>query len=1062
MMRFVVLSLFFACSSPAQVASAGLTGQVRDPSGAPVPGARVTGRRIATGFTRTASTDDRGSYRLDQLNPGTYQVSAVKSGFQVASAEAVQLEVSQRAQLDFDLQIAGGKESVVVASSVSPVRTEDASGGYLLGGSAIASLPLGVRNVVSLVTLGPGAIPRQLGGFVHDVINDVQEGSRGAVALNPPINGARSTMNSFLLDGAYDTDRNAYAIAVYPPMESVQEFRIQTSLASAEYPQSGGGAIDVVTKSGTQHFHGSAFEYLRNEAADAHNFFDDPALPRPIFRQNQFGASLGGRLPAPRSFFFGTYEGLRGKAGNSSLSIVPDATIRTGDFLGRNSIFDPLSGSTRAPFAGNLVPRSRIDPIATAYLARYEPLPNRSDPLSNYLDATPNENRLDSASGRVDHQFADQSTLTARYTINEESNRIAGSFPLLPTTERLRAQQLALGHTLARSSWLNEARVSFTRLRTFDLPESAFRNDAAAALGIHGSSTDPQSFGLPYLLVTNFSMVTDSTTLPQIQRDNTWHFSDGVSWRSRGSHTWKAGVDLIHFQLNYLQSRLARGQFTFTGAFTSSNGRPDESGDAFADFLLGFPQTTSRNVGSTQAYLRQNSYAAYLSDDWKVNSRLTLNLGIRYEYASPYNEERNNLQNLVYAGLQPPELVRVGSAVQPDRNNFAPRVGLALRLMRGAVFRAGYGIYYSNEIGIETYDLILNGIRSEINETEGAALPVLTTANGFPKTASTGFPSYFGIDPLARTPYVQQWNAGIQKELPGRILLDASYMGTKGTRLGRFRQFNTPLHVETGENLDPRPGDLQSLRPFPELGRIIQRQHISNSIYHSLQLRLEKRMVSRVSFLGSFVWSKSIDDADSVIPGMFDSIGAQDERNLRLERGLSFFDVRKRLSAGVVVNLPGTPILRIATTGWQASTIVTMQDGTPLNPVYFAFDPANTGTPNRPDVVPGQSVSLPRGQRTADHFFNTDAFAAPAPYHFGNAGRNIIPGPGNNVVDVSLRRRFSVRESHFLEFRAEAFNVFNHPNWGIPGPYPDFGPFFGKIFSTGDPRRMQAALRYEF
>jgi hypothetical protein len=287
-------------------------------------------------------------------------------------------------------------------------------------------------------------------------------------------------------------------------------------------------------------------------------------------------------------------------------------------------------------------------------------------------------------------------------------------------------------------------------------------------------------------------------------------------------------------------------------------------------------------------------------------------------------------------------------------------------------------------------------------------------------------------------------------------------VGSKGTKLGRFRQFNTPLHEVTGENLPPRPGDLQQLRPFPLLGMIVQRQNIASSTYNSLQIKASKRMAGRLTFLSSFVWSKSIDDADSVIPGLFDSFGAQDERNLRLERGLSFFNVGRRVSAGFVCGLPGAGLYRPILGGWDLSGIVTLQDGTPLNPVYFAFDPANTGTPNRPNVVAGQSVALPRDQRSADRFFNTDAFQAPKPYTFGNAGRNIIPGPGNNVFNLALHRGFRVHESQTLQLRAEFFNAFNHPNWGIPGPYPDFGPFFGKIFSTGDPRRVQFALRYEF
>jgi hypothetical protein len=298
--------------------------------------------------------------------------------------------------------------------------------------------------------------------------------------------------------------------------------------------------------------------------------------------------------------------------------------------------------------------------------------------------------------------------------------------------------------------------------------------------------------------------------------------------------------------------------------------------------------------------------------------------------------------------------------------------------------------------------------------------------------------------------------------LPGSTLFEIAYVGTKGTDLGLFRRFNAPAHVETGENLPPRPGDLQSLRTFPQLGTLFQLQHIANSIYHSLQIKAEKRFTGRLSFLASFVWAKSIDDADTQIPGLFESFGAQDERNLRLERGLSFFDVRRKLSAGYVYSFPNAPVLRPVLKNWQLSGNLTFQDGTPLNPVYFATDIANSGTPNRPNVVAGQSVLLPSGQRNADHFYNAAAFSTPAPNTFGNAGRDILPGPGNAVVDVALHRRFAVMEHKTIEFRAETFNLLNHPNIGIPGPYPDFGPFFGKAFSAGDPRRMQFALRFDF
>ncbi len=1066
---FVLLFLLWTLAAPAfsQVASGTLLGEVRDESSALVPGARVTARHEATGFSRTVLTGAEGAYRIDLLVPGLYTVAVEKKGFLRLNVASVTVEVNQKARLDLELKVGAEKESITVTADASPLQSGDASDGYRLDHQTIVALPLAVRNVISLATLGPGVIPRHLGGFVHDVVNDVQEG-RGAVALNPPINGARSTMNSFLLDGAMNTDRTTFAIAVNPPLEAVQEFRIQTSLPSAEFSQAGGGVVDVVTKSGGTRWHGSAFEYLHNEVTDARNFFDDPSLQRPIFRQNQFGGSLGGALPFPSTYFFATYEGLRGKAGKSSLNIMPDSIVRSGDFRGRSPIFDPLNldpiTGQRRPFPNNVIPSDRLDPIAKRYLDLYEPLPNRSQGTSNYLDATPNENSDDNVSTRLDRGFRRYGRIFGRYTLNEQRGRVAGAFPVRPFQEHIRSQQVALGHTLGGLRWLNEARFSFTRLRVFDVPENAFRNNVARDLGVSGLPDDPFTYGLPFFLITNFSTVTDSPSLPQTQRDNLWHLADGVSL-IRGRHTWKFGLDWVHFQLNYLQTWLSRGQFVYSGAFTADPGSAEPTGDPFADFLLGFPQVTARNVGDTQAYLRQNSYAGYLQDDWRVNSRLTANFGVRYEYSAPYREARGNLLSLDYSTLPAaPRLLPVSSGVEPDRNNVSPRVGIALRPLatRELVFRAGYGIYFSPEIATETYDLIRNRVRNESNATDGNGVPVLTTANGFPQTSGTGFPSYFGLDPRARTPYVQQWSATIQTLLPSRIVFEIGYLGSKGTHLGRFRQFNTPFHEATGENLPPRPGDLQQLRPWPELGKIVQRQHIANSNYHSLQIRAEKRMVRRLALLTSFVWSKSIDDADSVIPGQFDSVGAQDERNLRSERGLSFFNVGRRLSAGFVCGLPEAPAARRVLSGWELSGIVTLQDGTPLNPVYFAFDGANTGTPNRPDVVPGVSVQLPRDQRSADRFFNTDAFRTPKPYTLGNAGRNILPGPGNNVIDLALHRRFTMRESRSIEFRTEFFNAFNHPNFGIPGPYPDFGPFFGKIFSTGEPRRIQFALRVDF
>ncbi len=757
-----------------QVASGSLAGQVKDESGAALAAARVVARQETTGFTRSAVSDPSGVYRIEQMAPGTYSIEVHHDGFRTAVASHVTIEVQQQATLDFSLKVGGAHDAVEVSARVSPLQTQDSAVGYRIDSDTLTQLPLEERNVISLVTLGPGAIPRQLGGFTHDEDNDQQQGTRGSVALNPPINGARPSMNSFLLDGAYDTDRNAFAIVVTPPMESVQEFRIQSSMAPAPFAQSGGGVMDVITKSGGREFHGNAFEYFRNEFTDARSYFEDPTLARPPFRRNQYGGSLGGRLPVRSTFFFVTYEGLRSKSATPSLQLVPGAAMRGGDFSQGNLIYDPLSASTaaaRSPFPGNIIPADRIDPIAKAYLTLYEPLPNRpNNPSSNYLDSSPSSSNHDEVSARIDHQFTNAGLLFGRYTINEETGGIGGNFPLRPTSEQLRAQQAVLGHTIGGASWSNELRASFTRLRLFDVPINAGNINVAAQLGISNPPTDPASFGLPYFFLTDFSTVTDDPTLPQMQRDNTWDLSDTVSL-VRGRHTYRFGVDWIHFQMNYRQSNSVRGQYSYTGGFTG-NGDTTNTGDALADFLLGFPVQSQRTVGNSQAYLRENSASGFAEEDWQAAKDLTVTLGVRYEYTSPFTEANGNLYNLDYSNLpQPPTLVNASSAYDPNLHDFAPRVGLAWRLPGAlsshgdTVFRAGYGIYYSPEIAVESYDLALNRLTNQMNETDGKRAADPDHAEWLPDYCEHRLPQLL----RTRPPPADAVRAAMERRLPARV-----------------------------------------------------------------------------------------------------------------------------------------------------------------------------------------------------------------------------------------------------------------------------------------------------
>jgi hypothetical protein len=696
--------------------------------------------------------------------------------------------------------------------------------------------------------------------------------------------------------------------------------------------------------------------------------------------------------------------------------------------------------------------------VARIFLEKFQPLPN--GPGNQLFSGTPDKRNTETGSLRLDRHTAHWGSFFARYTINDDGATLNAAFPLLPDDETVRAQQFTLGHTLAGKGWVNELRVGFNRLVVEELQLTAFKRDVVSELGMSGINRDPINWGLPIFNLGNFILTTDDPTLPQTQHDITYHVLDQYTVQ-RGRHTFGFGGEFRRFDMNFLQLQNGRGLFNFSGQFT---------GFDFADFLLGYPNETQRVSGLPQAYLRRLSYAFYGQDEFRVRPGLMLTAGLRYNYTSPFSDARDNIYNLDYSRLPAaPSLVR-DRRVSPDRNDFAPRVALAWQPLQGKslLFRAGYGLFYSPEIAAEFYDLVRNSVHNEINEAP-AGLPVLTLNNGFPSTASTGFASYFGLDRNVPTPYVQQWNASWQAGFHG-LLFEAAYVGNKGTHLGRFRRYNTALQTELGRNLPPRPGDLQSLRSFPSLGPILQRQHISNSDFHSLQLRIEKRFSKSLQFQGSYTWAKAIDDADNNVQGLYDNFGAQDERNLRLERGLSFYDVRNRLTFNAQYDLPFGAGRRWAASGvaahvlggWQLAGITLLQGGMPSNPVYFFTDFANTGTPNRPNVVPGVSVSLSRDQRTPLRFFNPAAFSDPAPYTFGNAGRDILPGPGVAIVDLAVHRTFAVRERGTLEFRAESFNAFNHPNLGIPVPNKDFGPFFGRILAVGDPRRIQFALKLGF
>jgi hypothetical protein len=1071
----------------AQGSTGSIFGTVTDPSGALVPGATIKVKWLGGGWEREMITDDQGEFRLAGLPPGQWVLMAAAPGFR-SSRAPVFLDVNQQLRRDFQLQIGIVSSVEVIDQRAAPSESTTVS--FVVPPVGVAEFPLNARDFMSLVALGPGPVSRNLGGFATDGFTDLQP-RRGEVGFNFPINGARANMNTHLLDGTSNSDGHVQAFVVNPSIESILEFRVQTSGSGPEFGRMAGGQINVVTKSGTEKIHGSLFEFLRNEKLDARNFFDPPDQKKIPFKQSQFGGAIGGPVIIPfvklggRSFFFASYEGLRSRLAHTALITVPTEALRSGDFAGQKPIFDPQaidpSTGKRRPFAGNRIPPGRLDPTARLLLDQFQPLPNRPGELNNYVNSHPQANRHDGITLRVDHAFSERDFVFARYTLNNDDDLTPGLFPGTGTVIDLRAQNLSFSYNhLFSSGTQNDWRFGFNRLRLFDVPENAFKNDVVGRLGISGIDRDPVNFGFPRFDIPGFVLVGDEILLPLSQRDNTFHVVNNFT-TIRNKHVLKLGAEFERFQYNFLQRQSSRGQFQFTGVFSSDLSDFEGTGEPFADFLLGLPQRTIRTVGAAQAYLRRSSFSWYLQDEYKVTPRLNLNLGLRYEYYAPFSERRDNYFNLDYSHLpQAPRLVGaqksgpLGRALaRSDRNNFAPRIGFAWRPSAGAqsrwVVRGAYGVFYDQGIGARFYDLVRNGIRTETNQATPEK-PSLTLRQGFASSVDAGIPSYFSSDVNGRTAYMQNWNLSIEFPVPGAISGEVAYVGGKGTKLERYRTFNTPLHELTGGNLPPRPGPIQELRSFPDLGKIIHRENSAASTFHSLQAKAEHRVSSNFYFFASFSLAKSIDDADGILPGFYDSLPAQDERNLRAERALSFFDVRKRFTSSFVWRLPigrGTsfwPDYGFITglmSNWQVAGTILEQDGTPVNPVIFS-NPANADTSTRPNRVAGVKITLPRSQRTPERFFNTDAFAFPPPYSFGNAGRNTIPGPGNNIIDLSFSRSFKLREPAEARFRVDFFNLFNHPNWGIPIPYVDFGPAFGSIAATGEPRRIQLSLKISF
>ncbi len=1051
----------------AQTATATMVGRTIDEANADLSEVKITLKQTTTGQQRTVLSDSSGDFVFLLLPAGQYTLTAERSGFQKLLLRGFELQVDQRASLDLKLKAGQISETVEVNAEVPILQSETASVGTVISQEKIVRLPLNGREFQQLALLVPGAVPAAQGSSLS---------FRGGFNVS----GARESANQFLLDGADDNNSSANQYVFRPSIDMIQEFKVQTSSYSAEFGRGAGAQVNIITKSGTNRYHGNAFEFLRNSAFDAKNFFDLPGKTPP-FKRNQFGATFGGPLPflhfgegvpvfssgKDRTFFFLSYEGLRLRQGVTRTASVPTALQRIGNFGATARIRDPQrvgscnATDTTACFPNGIIPPERINSIGQA-IARAFPLPNNaSDPVRNLVSTVSRPQDADQFSIRIDHRFSDKSNFFFRYSVNQDQqidvfDSLVGTLntnlPGFGRNDNQLTKSVSFNYTqIINSRTVNEFRFGYNFLRQIRAPEN--KTDSVTALGLTGLSSDPRTFGFPAFRVTGFDPLGNNVQLPQERTDKTFQIVDSISLQ-RGSHTVKAGVDLRPFRSNNFNPGSSRGDFRFTGLYTSFG---------LADLLLGLIAQDTFGVGNAERVRQQKSYGFYAQDDWKASRCLTFNIGLRYELNPPLTEPSNLLSNF---DVQTRSIIIAGQnglgrqVYQTDKNNFAPRLGFAWLPFKDqkTVIRGGYGIYYDLPIvGNELGALYGNPPFRSTSTFNGTLAAPISLNNPFPTQslgASTLSPT--GVQRDLTTSYLQNFSLGVQREILKDLVVEVSYIGSKGTHLLRTRNINQAVLGA---------GTIASRRPFAGFGNIAFRESSANSIYHSMQTRAEKRFAQGFTFLASYTWSKSIDDSSGVPSSIASTNNPQNSFDLHSERGLSEFDVRHRFVASFIYELPfgkGKSFLTSGIAGqifgnFEIAGIFAAQTGRAFTPRISA-DRSNTGQlQDRPNIVDNPNLSNPDPQL----WFDTAAFSIPAAGTFGSAGRNILTGPGYTIADLALVKRIRFGDGRNLEFRVEAFNIINHPNFDLPNSIADSAQF-GRIFSAGAARQIQLGFKLNF